>query len=183
MSLEDNSVAEVLVNAEQFRTRLASSYKKGFRPEIAFLGSFSDGTHYAVVDQYRKTVFYRVNDLKSPGFTIDGSGNLVISIASSIITVPVSFSSAGADGYNQTSILSTATLVVTIGGTDATIVVRNSGANSIWLGSDGLVTISNGLLLKSTDSPIALPHFPASGTLYGICAAGALSTLSWMANG
>lgn len=56
----DNLYSEISKTRDQFNTLLAGYWKKGLRPVVVNLGTFSDGTRYAVFDQYRDTQFYLV---------------------------------------------------------------------------------------------------------------------------
>lgn len=62
----ENTYTEISKTRSQFQTLLAGYFKSGLRPQIVNLGSFSDGTRYQVVDQYRKSEFYLVTDLLPP---------------------------------------------------------------------------------------------------------------------
>jgi hypothetical protein len=62
LSQVDNLYSELSKSRAQFNTLLAAYWKQGLRPTIVNLGTFTDGTRYAVTDQYRDTKFYLVTD-------------------------------------------------------------------------------------------------------------------------
>src|SRR5258708_19666130 len=66
MSQTDNLYSEISKTKAQWQTLIAGYFKSGLRPVIVNLGSFSDGTRYAVTDQYRDVKFYLVSDLTAP---------------------------------------------------------------------------------------------------------------------
>ncbi|HWY27626.1 MAG TPA: hypothetical protein VNW25_00050 [Candidatus Sulfotelmatobacter sp.] len=59
----ENTNSEIPLTDVKFRTLLSGYWKAGLRPRITLRGTFSDGTRYAITDQYKDTKFYLVTDL------------------------------------------------------------------------------------------------------------------------
>jgi hypothetical protein len=149
MSQTDNLYSEISKTRAQFNTLLAGYWKQGLRPVITNLGTFSDGTRVAVIDQYRDTVFYLITDnvsglvktsagiLTDPALVVRFAGTQAISITG---TPSVNIGTGG------TVTLAAGAQVRTGIGNGTTLAVGGSlTAPGLGANISGSVTLGNGI--------------------------------------
>jgi hypothetical protein len=75
--------SETSLKKDQFYSLLAKERGKGYRPIPIFLGTFTDGTRYMVLDQTQSPVYYLITDLVQQNVELyDSSGNGIPSATS-----------------------------------------------------------------------------------------------------
>ena len=78
---------------------------------------------------------------------------------------------------NQASITEAAGQVVAANANRIKVTLRNTGANTVYIGFDASVTSSNGFTLVANSS---LTDSSSLASIYAICAAGKTSTISYV---